>query len=67
MALPLDFDWRAYLIRYPDLRGAGVRTKVSGRPPPPPTHTHTHSNAATAPATARACAPAAGAKHGTSS
>lgn len=28
IAVPLDFDWRAYLIRYPDLRVAGIRTKV---------------------------------------
>jgi hypothetical protein len=26
MPVPADFDWRAYLLRYPDLRTAGLRT-----------------------------------------
>jgi hypothetical protein len=26
MPVPADFDWRAYLLRYPDLRAAGLRT-----------------------------------------
>jgi hypothetical protein len=27
MPVPADFDWRAYLLRYPDLRAAGLRTR----------------------------------------